>query len=128
MDSHAALIRLNEFELDGRRRKVGQIQMMVADFERLAAELDREIAAEEGRTGNHDPSHFAYSTYAKAAMQRRDNLLRSIAELRAQLDAERAALNEALATAAAAPAEHPLRRRTDAVRPGEPRIDLNQAS
>jgi hypothetical protein len=32
--------------------------------------------------GINDPGHFAYPTYAKAAIQRRDNLSRSINDLR----------------------------------------------
>ena len=47
------------------------------DFERLAAGLDSEIRAEEERTRVSDPSHVAYSMFAKAARSRRDNLLRS---------------------------------------------------
>ena len=43
----------------------------------------------------HDPGHFAYPTYAKAAIQRRENLKRSADELRTQLDDAKAALGEA---------------------------------
>ena len=96
MDSRAALVRLKEFQIDTHRRKVAQIQTMVAEFERLAAELDREIRIEETRSGISDPAHFAYPTYAKAALQRRDNLRRSTAELKQQLDAAKTALAEAI--------------------------------
>ncbi len=58
----------------------------------MAADLDREILIEQERAGNHDPAHFAYPTYAKAATLRRDNLKRSADELRVQL----AKANEAL--------------------------------
>jgi flagellar FliJ protein len=97
MDSDAELIHLKETQIEGRRRKVSQIQVMIAEFELLAAELGREIGTEEDRTGNHDPAHFAYSTYAKAAMRRRDNLKLSTEELRGQLSAARNALNDAIA-------------------------------
>jgi hypothetical protein len=53
----------------------------------MAADLARQIAAEEERIGIKDPAHFSYSTFAKAAAQRRDNLMTSIADLRAKLDA-----------------------------------------
>jgi flagellar FliJ protein len=43
----------------------------------------------------HDPGHFAYPTYAKAAMQRRENLKRSADELKIQLEDAKAALGEA---------------------------------
>jgi flagellar export protein FliJ len=50
--------------------------------------------AEQERAGIHDPSHFAYPTYAKAAMARRENLKRSIDELAAQLSGAKIALAE----------------------------------
>jgi len=95
MKSRETLIRLRKFQVDEKRRKVAQIEGMVAEFERMATDLDREIQAEQDRAGIHDPAHFAYPTYAKAAMQRRENLKRSADELKAQLDEAKAALGEA---------------------------------
>lgn len=95
MKSRDTLIRLKRFHVDEKRRQVAQIEAMIADFERMAADLDREIAAEQARAGIDDPGHFAYPTYAKAAMQRRNNLQRSADELKAQLENARAALGEA---------------------------------
>ena len=95
MKSRETLIRLKKFQVDEKRRKVAQIETMIAEFERMAADLDREIAAEQERSGIHDPGHFAYPTYAKAAMTRRDNLRRSGHELKTQLDDAKAALGEA---------------------------------
>ena len=96
MRSRETLIRLKRFQVDEKRRKVTQTEMMVADFERMSSDLDREIASEEQRAGINDPTHFAYPTYAKAAMQRRDNLRRSADDLRLQLDEARAELAEAI--------------------------------
>jgi flagellar export protein FliJ len=61
----------------------------------MATDLDREIQVEQDRAGIHDPGHFAYPTYAKAAIQRRENLKRSADELKGQLDDAKAALGEA---------------------------------
>jgi flagellar export protein FliJ len=61
----------------------------------MAGDLDREIKTEQDRAGIHDPAHFAYPTYAKAAMTRRENLRRSADELKTQLDDAQAALGEA---------------------------------
>jgi flagellar export protein FliJ len=61
----------------------------------MAGDLDREIKTEQDRAGIHDPAHFAYPTYAKAAMTRRENLRRSAGELKTQLDDAQAALGEA---------------------------------
>ena len=68
---------------------------MIAEFDRIAAELDREIKTEQERAGIHDPAHFAYPTYAKAAIGRRENLRQSAGELKAQLDDAKAMLGEA---------------------------------
>jgi len=94
MKSRNTLIRLKKFQLDEKRRKVAQMEAMIADFQRMAADLEREIVAEQERAGIHDPSHFAYPTYAKAAMARRENLKRSIDELAAQLSGAKIALQE----------------------------------
>ena len=95
MKSRETLIRLRKFQVDEKRRKVAQIESMIAEFDRIAAELDREIKVEQERAGIHDPTHFAYPTYAKAAIGRRENLRRSANELKAQLDDAKAMLGEA---------------------------------
>jgi flagellar export protein FliJ len=95
MKSRDTLIRLKKFQVDERRRKVAQIEGMIAEFERMATDLDREIKTEQERAGIHDPAHFAYPTYAKAAMGRKENLKRSADELKVQLDDAKAALGEA---------------------------------
>ena len=95
MKSRETLIRLKKFQVDERRRKVAQIEGMIAEFERMAGDLDREIKTEQDRAGIHDPAHFAYPTYAKAAMARKENLKRSADELRVQLDDAKASLGEA---------------------------------
>ena len=95
MKSRETLIRLRKFQVDEKRRKVAQIESMIAEFDRIAAELDREIKVEQERAGIHDPAHFAYPTYAKAAIGRRENLRRSANELKAQLDDAKAMLGEA---------------------------------
>ena len=93
--SRETIVRLKKFQVDEKRRKVAQIEAMIAEFDRIAAELDREIKTEQERAGIHDPAHFAYPTYAKAAIGRRENLHRSAGELKAQLDNAKAVLGEA---------------------------------
>src|ERR1700730_1845054 len=95
MKSRDTLIRLKRFQVDEKRRKVAQIEGMIAEFERMANDLDREIRVEQDRSGIHDPAHYAYPTYAKAALARRDNLKHSADELRAQLVDAKTALQEA---------------------------------
>jgi len=95
MKSRETLIRLKKFQVDEKRRKVAQIEGMIAEFERMAADLDREIHSEQERSGINDPGHYAYPTYAKAAIQRRQNLKTSADELKAQLEEGKAMLQEA---------------------------------
>ena len=95
MKSRDTLLRLKRFQVDEKRRKLSQIETMVVEFERMATELDREIASEEARAGIADRTHFAYPTYARAALQRRDNLIQSADEMRGQLEAARLELEEA---------------------------------
>ncbi len=95
MKSRETLIRLKKFQVDEKRRKLSQIEGMIAEFERIATELEREIKTEQDRAGIHDPAHFAYPTYAKAAIQRRENLKRSADELKGQLNDAKEALAEA---------------------------------
>jgi|TARA_R110002126_G_scaffold141936_2_gene287178 flagellar protein FliJ len=91
-----SLIRLKKFQVDEKRRQVAQIEMMVNDFERMASELDQQIEIEHTKTGISDIAHFAYSTFAKAALTRRDNLLASANDMRGKLEAAQDALAEAL--------------------------------
>jgi len=95
MKSRETLIRLKKFQVDEKRRKVAQIEAMIAEFDRIAGELEREIKIEQDRAGIHDPAHFAYPTYAKAATARRENLKHSTDELGVQLEDAKAALGEA---------------------------------
>ncbi|WP_417308400.1 flagellar export protein FliJ [Devosia sp.] len=91
-----SLIRLKKFQVDEKRRQLAQIEMMVADFERMAHELDQQIEIEHQKTGISDVAHFAYSTFAKAAMGRRDNLLASAGDMKGKLEAAQDALAEAV--------------------------------
>jgi hypothetical protein len=90
MKPRETALRLKRFEATERARKVASIETMINDFEHVAVDLARQIAAEEDRTGIKDPAHFAYSTFAKAAGLRRANLLTSVADLRVKLEAARA--------------------------------------
>lgn len=95
MKSRDALIRLKRFDVEEKRRKVADIESMIGDFNHMAVDLDRQIAIEQERAGITDVNHYAYPTFAKAAMQRRNNLAASAADLAAKLAAARGELDEA---------------------------------
>ncbi|MFG1398618.1 flagellar export protein FliJ [Roseixanthobacter pseudopolyaromaticivorans] len=95
MKSREPLIRAKRFKIEDARRRIVRIDTMIAEFDRMAADLDRDIAGEEERSGISDPRHFAYSPLAAAARQRRDNLSRSAQDLRTQRDEAESALADA---------------------------------
>ncbi len=93
---HDALLKLRRFEANEKRQKVVDIEMMIADFRRMADDLDHQIKVEQEASGISDVNHFAYPTYAKAAIQRRDNLRASVEALEAKLGEAKADLEAAL--------------------------------
>ena len=91
MRSRETHLRLHRFRTAEKRRQVADITFMIQEFTRKFEELDAQVKFEETRTGISDPAHFSYSLTAKSARARRDNLMRSIADLRdQQVDAEAA--------------------------------------
>jgi flagellar export protein FliJ len=87
---------LKRFQSDEKRRQVTQLEMMIAEFMRMVGDLDDQIVAEQTRVGVHDITHFAYPTFAKAAMSRRENLKVSVRELEEKLELARDELSEAV--------------------------------
>jgi hypothetical protein len=85
-----------QFQIETAQRQVDQIAGMIVGLESVAKSLDDEIRTEENRTGFRDSAHFAYSTYAKATIARRDNLNRSADVLKGMLSDAKAALAKAL--------------------------------
>lgn len=78
-------LRLRRHSVEEKTRKVEDLERMIREFEIMASDLERQIQAEEDRTGIRDRSHFSYSTFAKSAAQRRDNLLTSNEAMREKL-------------------------------------------
>lgn len=81
MKPRESLIRTKQFKVEELRRRLAQCERMIEDLRAIRTELGRQIEAEERRTGVADPTHFAYSTVARAARERRDKLDASIREL-----------------------------------------------
>jgi len=95
MKTRETVVQLRRFDVEEKQRKVVDIESMIAEFGRMAQDLDQQIATEEARTGVSDSSHFSYPPFAKAAAQRRDNLAASVQDLQSKLDAARNDLEEA---------------------------------
>ncbi len=95
MKTRENLVRLKQFQVNDKRRQLLQLDMMIAEFERMASELELQIAAEEKKAGITDINHFAYPTFAKAARLRRDNLMNSQQDLLQQRTTAESLLAEA---------------------------------
>ena len=102
MKSRENLVRLKQFQVNEKRRQLAQLDTMIAEFERMATELEIQIAAEEKKAGITDINHFAYPTFAKAARLRRDNLKNSQHDLLGQRGIAESILAEAEAELAKA--------------------------
>lgn len=96
MKANDTLLKLRRFEANEKRQKVADIEMMIGDFKRMVEELSQQIAAEEEKSGIHDVKHYAYPTFAKAAWERRSNLVASIEELDAKLEEAKGQLADAM--------------------------------
>jgi flagellar protein FliJ len=84
MRSRETLLRQHRFRTEERRRQAAEIDGMIQDLTKKYDELDAHVKFEESRNGVSDPGSVNYSMAAKATRSRRDNLLRSIADLNDQ--------------------------------------------
>ncbi len=85
MKSRETAMRVKRHEVEEKSRKVEDLERIIREFDQMASDLERQIQLEEDRTGIRDRGHFSYSTFAKAAAQRRDNLRQSTEGLREKL-------------------------------------------
>jgi len=95
MKSRDNLLRLKHFQVEDKTRQLAQIDMMIAEFEKMHGDLQAQINIEEEKAGITDTTHFAYPTFAKAARQRQENLEGSIRDLKDKRVNAEAALQEA---------------------------------
>ncbi len=51
MKSRETLIRLKKFQVDEKRRRVAQIEGMIAEFDRMSVDLEREIKSSRTAPG-----------------------------------------------------------------------------
>ncbi len=96
MKSRENIIQARKFRVDESKRRIEQIEAMISDFVRMSQELMTQIEAEQSRTGITDSNHYAYSTFAKAAIERHKNLQESITGLKQQRQTALEELEEAL--------------------------------
>ncbi len=81
MKSRENAVRVKEFAVREKRRRLAQLDLMIGEFNRMADELTLQIEFEERKAGITDPNNFAYPTFGKAARLRRDNIMNSQKDL-----------------------------------------------
>ena len=96
MRANETELKLRRFEVNEKRERIADIEAMIFDFKRLVEDLTHQIEVEEETSRIRDVNHFSYPTYAKAARQRRDNLLDSVKSLEGKLEEAQTDLNESL--------------------------------
>ncbi|CAN5135614.1 hypothetical protein BH10PSE7_BH10PSE7_41650 [soil metagenome] len=94
MRSRETLLRLHRFRTADKRRQVSDIEAMISDLMRKHDDLDAQMRLEEQKTGVGDPNHFNYSLAAKSTRGRRDNILRTVGDLKDQLSVAQSLLGE----------------------------------
>lgn len=81
MKPRVSTIQAKEFQAASLRRQLAQFDRMIGDLETIKAELAKQIDQEERRTNNGDPGSVLYSTVARAARDRRENLSETLDDL-----------------------------------------------
>ena len=89
MRSRKTLIQLRRFEVDERRQTVADIETMTEELRQMVVDLERQIQVEQEKAGVDDVNHCTYPPFAKAAIQRRDNLKNSVRKLESKLEQAR---------------------------------------
>jgi flagellar protein FliJ len=95
MRSRESLLRLNRFRVEDCRRQVADMDLMIQDLMRKHDDLDAHIKFEEQRTGVTDPNSVNYSMAAKSVRGRRDNILKTVGDLKDQQNSMVEKLQEA---------------------------------
>jgi len=81
------LIRVRQWELEEKRRKLADLEGLAAQLTEAIARLDDEVKMEQGIAGSSLEVNFAYAPFAQAAIERRRTLLASLEDVKHQIDA-----------------------------------------
>lgn len=90
------LIRLHEWNVDQKRRKLGELLNLLADLEEQAIGLEKEVKSEQ-RVASASPSvaGLLYGNYAMGVIERRRRIAESIAKTEKTVAAAREDMREA---------------------------------
>ncbi|NQU59233.1 MAG: flagellar FliJ family protein [Rhodospirillales bacterium] len=90
------LIRLNEWSVDQKRRKLGEVLGLIDGFKGEASKLESDLIKEQAvAAASPNEAGFLYGYYADATIDRRAIIQISIQQLETQADAAREEVNQA---------------------------------
>ena len=84
------LIQIHEFEVDEKRRKLGELFRLMANLEAQAKALEEELAREQdsARSNPEEAGHL-YGAYAETVIERRERIQQSIIQMEQAIDESR---------------------------------------
>ncbi|NQV81035.1 MAG: flagellar FliJ family protein [Alphaproteobacteria bacterium] len=95
MSALPTLIRVAKWNMEEKRRTLVALETLMGNLNASLRGLDVEVEREQGEARRNEETLFFYGNYARRVINRRDNIHRSIEELRGQLDAAHQDVSEA---------------------------------
>lgn len=93
MKSRETLIRLSRFKTDEAKRKLSGLLAMRDDLLRKQQDLEHSLSDEQRKATESEFGRFAFPSFARAVISRRENLVRSVSEVERQIEAAREDVN-----------------------------------
>lgn len=84
--SLSGMIRLHKWQLDEQRRNLVELEKMRDDLLKKFTDLEEELAQEQDRVANSAMINISYAAYATVVMERRENLEKSLAEIKVSVE------------------------------------------
>jgi|GEM_PF-4867535 len=78
--------KFQEFQAQNKRSLLAQLNTMIEEFEQMILSLEDQISGEKHQSNKHPHDHFAHDNFMRAAKTRRDNLYKSVTNLKKQRD------------------------------------------
>ncbi|PHZ85246.1 flagellar FliJ family protein [Paremcibacter congregatus] len=91
----SGMIRLHKWQLDEKRRSMGELESMRAELVGKMRDLETELATEQKKAADAPVVSISYAGYAQQVMVRRQNLHNSIAEIDVSIDEMKDQVSEA---------------------------------
>lgn len=89
-----ALIRLHRWQLDSHRRELAELDRLRHGLLQEVSDLEREIRAEQAVAASSEGLQASYGAYATQAVQRRQVIGKSLAEVEMRIDRTKGELHE----------------------------------